>query len=137
MKATRSFLWATRSFVNIKKKIPVYGYICWKLTRTWKPGISQKVFDLLMEKRHLCLWFVGQFKFAARLFTIVSFGLDVRHRFPRKWPIPGTSPAVGDRNLLRRTNCALLVLSSKLLVDVSSIGFKEHRYPFPSWTVAI
>ena len=137
MKATRSFLWATRSFVNIKKKITVYGYICWKLTRTWKPGISQKVFDLLMEKRHLCLWFVGQFEFAARLFTIVSFGLDVRHRFSRKWPIPGTSPAVGDRNLLRRTNCALLVMSSKFLVDVSSIGFKEHRYPFPSWTVAI
>ena len=40
-------------------------------------------------------------------------------------------------NLLRRTNCALLVLSSKFLVDVSSIAFKEHRYPFPSWTVAI
>ena len=50
---------------------------------------------------------------------------------------PGTSPAVGDRNLLRRTNCALLVLFSKFLVEVWFIGFKEHRYPFPSWTAAI
>ena len=48
------------------------------------------------------------------------------------------SPAVGDGNLLQRTNCALLVLSSKFLVDALSIGFiKEHRYPFPSWTVTI
>ena len=77
-------------------------------------------------------WFVGQFKFAAQLFTIVSFGLDVRHRFPRKWPIPGTSPAVGDRNLLHRTNCALLVLSSKFLVDVCLLDSRNIVIRFHS-----
>ena len=116
---------ASRSLLNIKKKITVYGYICWKLASTWKPGILQKVFNLLLEKRHLCLLFVGQFEFAAWLFTIVYFVLDVRHRFSRKWPIPDTSPAVRDRNSLRRTNYAFLVLSSKFLVDVLSIGFKK------------
>ena len=127
------FLWATRSFLNIKEKNNCIWLYLLEAGENLETGILQKV----LEKRHLCLWFVGLFEFAARLFAIVSFGLDVRHRFPRKWPIPGTSPAVGDRNLLRRTNCALLVLSSKFLVDVLSTGFKEHRYPSPSWTVAI
>ena len=54
MKALQ-LLWATRSFHNIKEKITAYGNICWKLARTWKLGILRKVFDLLLEKHHLCL----------------------------------------------------------------------------------
>ena len=96
----------------------------------------RKVFDLLLEKRHLCL--------------CLSDNSSLLHGSSRLFPLDWTcviaflgSGQIQALHLLLETVTYFVVqivfswfCPPKFLVDVSSIAFKEHRYPSPSWTAA-